>query len=36
MKKYTVKLMTLAAFASLLGACGGSEPEKKNNLYTCY
>jgi len=29
MKKYTVKLMTLAAFASLLGACGGSEPEKK-------
>ena len=29
MKKYTAKLMTLAAFASLLGACGGSEPEKK-------
>lgn len=29
MKKYTVKLMTIAAFASLLGACGGSEPEKK-------
>ena len=29
MKKYTVKLMTLAAFASLLGACGGSEPEQK-------
>lgn len=29
MKKYTVKLMTLAAFASLLGACGGSEPKKK-------
>ena len=29
MKKYTVKLMTLSAFASLLGACGGSEPEKK-------
>ena len=29
MKKYTVKLMTLAAFASLLGACGGSESEKK-------
>ena len=29
MKKYTVKLMTLAAFASLLGAGGGSEPEKK-------
>ena len=29
MKKYTVKLMTIAAFASLLGACGGSEPEQK-------
>ena len=29
MKKYTAKLMTLAAFASLLGACGGSEPEQK-------
>ena len=29
MKKYTVKLMTIAAFASLLGACGGCEPEKK-------
>ena len=29
MKKYTAKLMTLAAFASLLGACGGSESEKK-------
>ena len=29
MKKYSVKLMTIAAFASLLGACGGSEPEKK-------
>ena len=29
MKKYTAKLMTIAAFASLLGACGGSEPEQK-------
>ena len=29
MKKYTTKLMTLVAFTSLLGACGGSEPEQK-------
>ena len=29
MEKYTTKLMTLVAFTSLLGACGGSEPEQK-------